>query len=154
MLHGLDRSGISKVRVWMAQSDHEFHLTGSRYFGFTKRDSDWDFFAQDTESARVALEANGFKELYRTDYTDSELTRVYRHEGEKIDVQLVKDVALKIEVQEYLYKHCKFLMKKLDKGNHSMIWNMCFKFAKGVESNRELDKYPLPQYIDTMRGFI
>lgn len=154
MLHGLGSPGISKVRVWMAAAQFEFHLTGSRYFGKSRSDSDWDFFTQDCEGIEAWLKTLGFNVLHTSNYTDCEINKVFRHKEEKIDVQLVKDVALKIEVQEYLYKHCKHLMYRLDRGCHSQIWDMCFKFAKGVESNRELEKFPLPSFIDTMRGFI
>src|SRR5207245_2961122 len=45
---GMGSLGVGKCR-----------LTGSRYFGTHRRDSDWDFFAQDSPIARSALLKRG-----------------------------------------------------------------------------------------------
>lgn len=90
----------------------DVHQTGSRYIGFHKPESDWDFVAQDTPEAQEWLAAAGFK--------DSELFALsnYEEEGDtdgfttavkdawaggiKVQVQLTQDLAAKLWARDYI----------------------------------------------------
>ena len=80
-------------------SDFLFYLTGSRYFGGAEENSDWDFFVQYDDNVVKFLVSLGFELRHATEYKDTELVKFMRHKEKKIDVQLVKDAALKMLVQ-------------------------------------------------------
>lgn len=83
-------------------SNHNYYLTGSRYFEHSSEFSDWDFFTQDSEETFEYLVTNGFSLRNSSNYLkDKEICRVLRYSkpGIQIDVQLVSDVNLKLEAQ-------------------------------------------------------
>ena len=87
------------------ESDIKFYQTGSRYFGTSTDDSDWDFFADDTIDTRRWLTDHGF--ICLSFYADNNeynidpfCNAVYR-QG-KVDVQLVNNLDLKIKAQDLI----------------------------------------------------
>src|SRR5437879_3893495 len=87
------------------ESSHEFHLTGSRFFGRTRPRSDWDFFAQDCASIHIWLGNHGFEKVNDAAYyPDPSLAAIYLH-SDGCHVQLVKDVTVKIAVQNLIHDH-------------------------------------------------
>lgn len=76
------------------------YLTGSRFFGNVSPTSDWDFFCQDSEDNRNNLLFLGFKKQPLC-YPDTNTNEVWKHRY-PIHVQLVKDVHLKLRVQQVL----------------------------------------------------
>lgn len=115
MLFGTDL-GLSGTLHRMNESQFEFHLTGSRFFGNYGLGSDYDFFVQfeqpftadslcDTTIVKELVKL-GFRTLMGSDYTDKLTVAVYRKPATKdecqIDVQLCLDAALKSQVQEVL----------------------------------------------------
>lgn len=104
--------GLQNTLQKMENSEFEFHLTGSRFFGNYTLHSDYDFFVQlpktklkDTSLANLLADC-GFKVLMGADYTDKLTAVVYRKPATKdepqIDVQLCLDAELKCQVQENL----------------------------------------------------
>lgn len=57
MIHGIKPT----VLDYLAHSQHKFYLTGSRFFGGAKADSDYDFFTQDCVEVRAELGRLGFR---------------------------------------------------------------------------------------------
>lgn len=80
----------------------DFYLTGSRFFGTHREDSDWDFIAG--EGVIEALETNGFKRhldgeaAYR--YGDAAILAVYRRDN--VDVQIMVSVVALVRRIEVL----------------------------------------------------
>lgn len=81
-----------------------FHLTGSRYF--LGKGNDIDYFVESGSVELIdALKDMGFTEISKRTYGDSNCIAVYRTYDKgnlQIDVQIVKDAALKLRVQERL----------------------------------------------------
>ncbi|HWY34243.1 MAG TPA: hypothetical protein VNX68_06320 [Nitrosopumilaceae archaeon] len=98
--HEVSESILSK----MEKSEFLFHLTGSRYF-VGRGSNDADYFTLYTEQVEHFLRELGFSAISKREYGDLNCTLVMRgwdDGGLQIDVQLVKDVELKIQVQEKL----------------------------------------------------
>jgi hypothetical protein len=112
----------------------ELHLTGSRYFGHSSSNSDWDFFTQHSNETAANLEKLGFRPLTYTSYVDMESVMVYRGRFPKnntlpivqVDVQLVRDVLLKIHAQKIMYTHLRYVMSKIPKDARNKLWNVAF----------------------------
>lgn len=89
----------------MESSCVEFFLTGSRYFGWTRPDSDWDFFALDEGKARSTLNLLGFVEDTGEGYKDDLTRKVFRwssHLNENsVHVQLVTSLLTKHELNRF-----------------------------------------------------
>ncbi len=107
-------------------SDIPFHLTGSRFFGVNTPESDWDFFTDYNEETEKFLREKGFHEIRNsTRYSDSETVTVYRwHDtaNNQIDIQLVRDIALKNQIQN--------ILKNMGYTNPTTaMWNLAFKVA-------------------------
>lgn len=85
----------------------DFYLTGSRFWGNAKEDSDWDFYTLNTPDVQRYLEKIcEFKLAQAAEYgEDTTITRVYEKGvgADKIQVQLVTNVEHKTAVQ-YLLK--------------------------------------------------
>jgi len=110
---------ISNVRLlpvtveMILRSPHEFHLTGSRFFGGVHEKSDWDFFACYSQALRTELLDYGF--VLNSDETysgDTEVVEVLSRncvdpatmKPVKVDVQLLRSLDKKIAVQQALAK--------------------------------------------------
>jgi len=102
MLVGLDRDA-AQVDILRALSDspYEFHLTGSRFFGVSSYDSDYDFF---TVSAPGVTDFLGSLEgnCLVGDYLDNMTIEVYRYTQARVDVQVIRPgwFAIKKDAQE------------------------------------------------------
>lgn len=120
MIHGfITENPVLKA---MYESGHEFHLTGSHYFGNPKEGSDIDFFVQDGHKVRYWLEDVGFEEVFTSGYeNDLETTRVYRHLS-GIDVQCVSDAEKKASIQKVFKRfHAESLAEC--KEDRNILWN-------------------------------
>jgi hypothetical protein len=102
-----------------------FYLTGSRFFGTAKKDSDWDFFAQDSHSLVQVLIQLGFKVIALSDYKDKNSALILKMDD--VHVQLVKDSALKDRAQKILLESG--VMKNTPKTEHTKLWNLALFFA-------------------------
>jgi hypothetical protein len=112
----------------MRNSNIEFYLTGSRYFGNVHQDSDWDFFTSYTRETETWLLEQGFKKLDSLDdeisYKDSVTISVWRLE-KGIDVQLVKSVNQKLKAQQILSlpSFRMLIFDNVVKAHRKKIWN-------------------------------
>lgn len=91
MIKGFDKYSMFDT---MRDSEFEFFLTGSRYFGTDNSGSDYDFFVQDCPEIHNWLIKNSFRAILNARYGRDSLTVVvYRYRD--IDVQVVKNAGLK-----------------------------------------------------------
>lgn len=103
----------------LAQSDRTFWLTGSRFFGTHRSNSDYDFFTQDdVDIERYLCEELGFHREWGESYSDPIAKSCWKKDN--IHVQVVKDADLKLEVQMWLKKHPRLL--SCDKTMNKGVW--------------------------------
>jgi hypothetical protein len=107
MIYGAPKHESTGLIASLTTSNIAFHMTGSRYFGNFSRNSDYDFFCQDTNDARKFV-----KELcggYRVDivavpnsYLDYLTTTVFRVSEctPYIDIQMVMSVKMKLVARD------------------------------------------------------
>jgi len=148
MLHNTQgqTARMQNVLDEMEKSPFNFWLTGSRFFGTAKPESDWDFYASATEhdskdtSIRTFLAELGFFLLgpfdYNVDgaYNDDNCAYVYRWRGpgtEQIDVQLQENVDLKHKAQELLRP---YLWKSGLKDYQKNLWNLVYRAIKDADT--------------------
>lgn len=145
MLIGYEQSPPHLVVVSMMSSEkYKFHLTGSRFFGNSKENSDWDFFTEYSISVKSYLSDMGFVTLTEScrSYNDQETRSVMRFIDNKlqIDVQLVNDVKKKVRVNNAIKHRPDFLklMNSLGKNDRTAFWDMLL-FCSGEDwFNRDL----------------
>jgi len=115
----------------MAQSQANYYLTGSRFFGTYTVNSDWDFYVADCPEVRKELENLGFTEE-KNSYSDGLTSKVYVHQSANVHVQCVKDIHVKEHVQNSLLvtskKHPSFF-KNISKKREYELWQTMIEFA-------------------------
>lgn len=103
----------------LAQSDRTFWLTGSRFFGTHRDDSDYDFFTQDYMGIELYLaQGLGFHREWSESYTDPIAKSCWRKDN--VHVQVVSDADLKLDVQMWLKEHPRLL--GFDKERNRAVW--------------------------------
>jgi len=118
----------SRVLALIEKAPFVFYLTGSRKLtpSYVLKDTDWDFFVEDTEQVAIWLEKYSFEDLNDPNYMDNGLVHVYRREN--IDIQVRRDVidwqrkqARLLELPEV----CRFamLMKTHPRDLLSQVWD-------------------------------
>jgi len=110
-----------------------FYLTGSRYLaqqGLRGVDdcADWDFFVDNTGGICSYLRSLGFSRLTTPEvYQDVNILWVYRNNqvAPWIDVQVVRNVALKLQIQAIFSEiFAKITSKELTRE----LWNALYQF--------------------------
>lgn len=126
---------LIQIQNKMGESQINFWLTGSRYFGCQSEQSDWDYFAECNQDVREFLLNLGFFENTNSAYirelglgdSKQELTEVWEKNFPSegcIQVQLVKDVLAKHLAQEAI-KHNLILLRQVwlrNKQINKFIW--------------------------------
>lgn len=83
------------ILALLQKSTATFIFCGSRKFGGFTSESDWDFWAQNSEELKSWLVRQGFEDLSDEHYDDpGETIAVLRHQKFKVDVSLQKDINL------------------------------------------------------------
>lgn len=109
------------------------YLTGSRFFGTERKDSDWDFFTLDTDNIRDHLVELGFRLESHSPYRQDLFTVAVYHHPADIHVQLVPNVAEKSAAQEVLHKLDLGLAMQ-DKDMRRRLWRVALAaIRKGFE---------------------
>ena len=87
----------------LAVAPYRFHLTGSRFFGGAKINSDWDFFAAESDDIKDFLVSREFQRIERDEiYCDRGMAQVYHHPRLNVHIQLVNDVKSRLTAQRIL----------------------------------------------------
>ena len=131
-----------EVLAQLAQAPFEFHLTGSRFFGYDTAESDWDFFV-DSHALYGAsglvnwLHANGFYKESNRDYSGATgITEIWKHGYTPVHIQIVEDAQLKADVQSALISDTQLViqMGNLTKESRKALWNAALAaFSAGEE---------------------
>lgn len=108
-----------------------FHLTGSRFIGGAKPDSDWDFVTQPDELTESYLMAAGFAESPKFNkapgkndgFTSAIYESTYR--GVKVQVQVATDLQRKLKARDAirLYPHIYWSHFFGDTAKRISIWS-------------------------------
>lgn len=118
------------------------HLTGSRFFGNAKSDSDYDFFVSDDDlvGAIETLSKSGLKLTKQSDvssYSDLLTLRVYTvSKGDiylPIHLQVVSDLEWRLRAQNLLDNlpyALKYGFLASEKSERKHIWNWALKLTK------------------------
>ena len=113
------------MSIEMSTMRSVFYLTGSRFFGTSRQDSDYDFFtACDADTIRHLLDM-GFVILSRHNYIDSNTLFVLRYISEnlQVDVQIESDVLKKNRAQSIIKRCGQLAAGKLSDAGVKAIWN-------------------------------
>jgi hypothetical protein len=114
------------VLFQMQNSEHVFHLTGSRYFGAHTDKSDWDFFTEASDKVVEWLKILDFYSVFEPYSGDPFECLVMKNDKENIHVQLVHDVDHKNRAQLFLRNS----MHKFPKQYHEELWYLAFLATK------------------------
>lgn len=108
--------------IHVENSPFIFHLTGSRYFGTSTPESDFDFFIEWTEGLEPWLISHGFKLDSQTYSGDPSFVKVYK--SENVDIQIVDNAKIKEQIQRRLFP----LFKELtpNKELAKKLWHLCY----------------------------
>jgi len=110
MLVGVNMKPTSvteEILIKMCKSSLQFFLTGSRFFGWEKPDSDWDFFTQTSPRTAEVLRAFGLREDTSQSYQDGLTRKVFV--GHSVHVQLVTSVTIKQQLNEFFFGNKRLL---------------------------------------------
>jgi len=120
----------------MAVSRFVFHLTGSRFFGTNREDSDYDFFVEDDHyspfvgNVRSWLISEAFYLMDKSDYlsTVQGINDVYQHVSANIQVQVVQDATKKQRIQDGIKNspECMNVIKQCDKSRNKGLWEALY----------------------------
>jgi len=123
MLIGINRKPASTTETTldrMESSKIPFFLTGSRYFGWEKPESDWDFFSQDARGTITTLGLLGFMENVSEGYQDGLTRKVFiRH---SIHVQLVTSTIAKQELNQFFNRNKRLLAVPSYDHHFKLLW--------------------------------
>ena len=125
MIKGVVLNETQQVLRALEDSPFEFYLTGSRFFGNFRQDSDYDFFVD--ENIVPWLIENGFERLPTHNYLDLLTVSVFQKGN--VHIQVVKDVVLKSRVQQLIKETIPGIYFTFNKTNHSLLWNLVIKAA-------------------------
>lgn len=113
-----------------AESSCDFYLTGSRFFGDSSNNSDWDFFVSKSQIDPKFLQELGLRSTTAASYTDSNSCELWEVKGLNcllIQVQIVRDVALKLRAQAllndpFIQEKMKYVPSNLTKNEQARPW--------------------------------
>lgn len=120
----------------LTEAPFNFYLTGSRAMGGFNKDSDWDFFVENSKEVIKFLNSIGFEKDNDSVYSDPTVLDVYygycEHHGRlvKVDIQLVDNALFKLTVQQLLKKCFPSGMSHFDKYTARVIWKVALEVAK------------------------
>lgn len=149
MIEGLPTNSNMAVIAALQNSEHQFYLTGSRYFGDHGENSDWDFFIDSGKYQKVApfLRSLGFHpmgEEYRenSSYRDVNTHEVWRWESStqsSVDVSFTHSIQRKLRVVAALKGHPRAYQAIL--GNYKSspdlrrdVWNFLYDLQAHQET--------------------
>ena len=98
---------VNDVVNELAKSEFEFYLTGSRFFGHNRTDSDFDFFVEHSQEVVEFLHSLGFQKECSA-YNDCSAHSVYCNPVANVHVQVLKNkraAYIKEITQNLMKKH-------------------------------------------------
>lgn len=147
-----DKSTVLSVVEWIKGSSKVFALTGSRYFGGTNENSDWDFFVEHDDNLYDFLLSQGFVNISRREvdivqgntnlYSDDSIVQVMEKvctDG-VVQIQLLQKgmFALKLAAQKFLFRT--FAMSSIPKDHRKTMWNVAMKTVATMAGRDIVDR--------------
>ncbi len=147
-----DKSTVLSVVEWIKGSSKVFALTGSRYFGGTNENSDWDFFVEHDDNLYDFLLSQGFVNISRREvdivqgntnlYSDDSIVQVIEKvciDG-VVQIQLLQKgmFALKLAAQKFL-KHT-FVMPVIPKDQRKAMWDVAMRTVATLAGRDIVDR--------------
>lgn len=127
MIVNISKSAQSNDIVsFIKNSQEEFFLTGSRFFGGWNENSDTDYFVRNSKELLDKLLALGGN-LDLVNYINSSISHVVLFEKEKIHIQLINDTEFekKKRMQDLLNnKNGRYLLSSIPKKDRKVLWNL------------------------------
>ena len=141
MIIGQNQPNIKQMEIVsrLQQSEFKFYLTGSRFFGDPRPDSDWDFFCGWDVGIYSFLKSLGFEVIPRVNmlitdkqlYDDDNCAIVYRHEC-GVDVQFQYNLRKKFMAQQVIAM--RYSTKGIvPKEKRRELWNEVYTLIRCVE---------------------
>jgi hypothetical protein len=130
----INSSEVLRALVAIESAPYQFHFTGSRFFGHSKPNSDWDFFVQgpltlvETTKFFTWLRENGFRKDPSSSYYSgirSDVEQVWQHRSGAVHIQVVKNATLKSNAQKALASipGIGFIMGRMSKEDRKILWH-------------------------------
>lgn len=149
MLIGVNRKPASTTETIldkMESSRIPFFLTGSRYFGWEKPESDWDFFSQNAKGTITTLGLLGFREDMTQGYQDGLTRKVFV--GHSIHVQLVTSCLAKQELNQFFTRNKRLLAVPKYGPQMELIWT-----PRSKEEQRAAWQTAVTMHLSLRRGY-
>lgn len=125
MITGMVPSVQNEILAVLEKSDFAFELTGSRYFGCSRVDSDYDFFAEHTLETSQWLKSIGFETTWN--YKDLAIMEVLVHGEGNIHVQLIRPSMMTAKrIAQEVFKASGYV--RPNRG----LWDIALLIAAGV----------------------
>jgi hypothetical protein len=123
------RNSLASLLVALSNSEFEFYLTGSQFFGNYTNESDYDFFVDNNHKTLLFLSQLGFNEVVSNhDYDFNNLCELWERttvEGIKIQVQVLRcGCSEKKQIAQHRIYSVRDIFNVLDKKQRSKFWNM------------------------------
>lgn len=121
----------------LQNAKYKFILTGSRYIGGHRNDSDWDFIAENSQGVRAFLRKNGFEDLKgkALDFDMDGHTATIYQKG-RIQVQLSSTVEAKVFARDLIKERFKKQHLSMPKDARRTFWRMlCDSYVYGSDPN-------------------
>lgn len=136
MIVGTSLASFDTIRL-LNISRYRFYLTGSRFFGYAKPDSDWDFFTQDKEGLRDYLLSKGFTRLsMNPEWLSSNTLAIWNNKIAQVQVSIERDWQLKNDAQEFILHSEDDYLRKLrsyPKQENKQVWEEVFRIVSPSE---------------------
>jgi len=127
---------VDSIIALLCSFSETFYLTGSRFFGNTHLNSDWDFFVLNESATKKKLLNIGFKEINSEVMVDIGYDRTqfasileYQTEDGVIQVQFVQNPYSKDRVQELIKSGYLDEFNSMTKPERKKLWSLLLKSA-------------------------
>lgn len=161
-----ERIVIPRQLITLIHAPFTFHLTGSRFFGYETKESDYDFFigvapwqngAPNKSKVTGYLEVYGFQLEAENKYAeyseDNNIVEIWVYDGDpKVHVQLVTSEAVKHLTHEIITRHFpawSTLFGTMNKRQRKAVWGLAQEFARSKITRAEMTEIKNPVIPDS-----
>jgi hypothetical protein len=120
----------------MASSPYKFHLTGSRFMGQEKPNSDWDFITEFSPELMEFLETNGFYKMGSSAYNESKYLhsiRQVRVDGTQIQIQITRLLPTRLFARDEITK-MKHVHVHMNTTERNVLWNLISEYHARINN--------------------
>lgn len=98
-------------------------LTGSRFFGYASRHSDWDLFVDRKAITNEQLEKLHYKQILHQEYCDELTESIWKHKIYPIHVQVTLYPEKKRKIRDYILQFCKPEHRLMGRAEKTKLWS-------------------------------